>query len=199
MSVTQWPQYIHEWARELLGARGYIQAMNNSTDRRKLEQIAEGLASGAIDFSKARAVFSRASIRRQGLDQVYRELESPEVMTTAHGATAAHGRSAPAYSAVPSSHASPSTAPPRKVTVASEESVTRIQGELEAVRRHAREMENLLRELVQRAVMDATRIQGLETVVMAMAQNAGLGPACEETYANSTGDFLRRRMHLIRR
>lgn len=68
--------------------------------------------------------------------------------------------------------------------------------ELHEQRRHARELEALVREMVERSVLDATRIHGLETVLMAMAHASSIGADATALYAAASADFLDKRVRI---
>lgn len=267
------PRLVQKWARDILGARGYMRALNGGPDRRVLQEIAILVEDGGRDETEIGAIFAQVAIRRGGLGEVLEELRKPArkpqapssrraVAPSSHAgpgtasssssafahagpaAGAARTRSSiPAQASVAAQQASsrshlPSrqpAAPPASPTASSspvrsqvptapmapgsaqralaastagsvlayttaeaskisalEHELGRVRFELHQSRRHAEELETLARELAARAVEDATRIQALEAVVLAIADGSGIGGDARQVHAAAIQRYLAR-------
>lgn len=173
------PRYIQNWTRELLGAHGCVRAFNTSTERRKIDTIVEAIESGKVTAPDVRAAFNRAAIsRKPSLDDVLKQLKGVGSGAVQRPASAAPAAPAP-------------TVPPVEIQA--------LQRELDALGRKVNDLEELTRALTERAVLDAVRIQGLESVIMAMANGSGIGPDAERVYRQATSQYLSRRLPLLKR
>lgn len=203
------PRYLQECTRELLGARGYMRTLNDERGLARLRLIADVIEKTALEPSTVHAIFSRVAAKKEGLDGVLRELESPEkamVVKRPAEAAVASASSLPSRRPTPAAPSLPARAvspPARSMSTPamadpSRDELRRIHAEIEQSRVHARELEVLVRALVERSVLDATRIRGLESVVMAMANAAGAGSAAEQCYGEATVEFLERKTRMLR-
>lgn len=184
-------QNVGQWIRDLLGPRKFLRAMNNAETRARIEGIAREIDRGRLDSNLVRGALARASATRDGLDNVLRELEA----------------------SLPTPAASPDEVPAlaadrdRERARKQEEefealvgTVIGLRNDLISARNMIHEMDGLLRELVLRAVLDATRIRGLENALMALASATGdprLQRVCEEVYSRSTAEYLAPRLKKI--
>jgi hypothetical protein len=220
--MTTLSQSIHQWLRHWLGTHGYTRALKDRAKRDQLDEIVGRIERGELDGHEVRAVFAEAARRNLKIDEVFAALAPAERITEVRGprgivavlpvkrsGTGTTERttqpSPPAYRPAPSAPvarpvpaavvatAAPATSP------AVEAELRALRTELEAGRRHAIELETLVRGLLERAVLDATRIRGLEDVIMAIAKGAGIDAAAEEVYVKSTRDYLAKREDLLRR
>lgn len=171
------PQHVKEWTRDLLGARGFILAWNDPKMRKKLDRIGELITERKLTLAELHTIFLQARNSRDGLDAVLDRLEKSPHPAAARSAKAA----------------SPAATTVSQRGAATDAELSALRAEIVALRSHARDLEILARALTERAVFDATRIQGLETVLMGIAQSAGLSAAAEELYASSTARFLEKR------
>ncbi len=206
------PRLVQKWARDILGARGYMRALNGGPDRRVLQEIALCVEEGARDHNELNAIFAGVATRRGSLGEVLAELRRParEPMRTpvaagvarqasgsgplAPGAAQRAAASAPSSSA--RTAAGPGASASSETTAAAvrtlEHELGRVRFELSQFRRTAEELETLARELAARAVEDATRIQALESVVLAIADGSGIGDDARRIHATATARYLAR-------
>lgn len=219
------PRLVQKWARDILGARGYMRALNGGPDRRVLQEIAALVEEGTRDQSELAAIFSAVAVRRGGLGEVLAELRRPlrkqaaprsassgaaassmasgaSVGAAAHTARTAGGTLVPgaaqrAAATATAGAARPASPAPQGPDLAAsiralEHELGRVRFELHQSRRHAEELETLARELAARAVEDATRIQALEAVVLAIADGSGIGADARQVHAASVQRYLAR-------
>jgi len=174
------PRYIQNWTRELLGAHGCVRVFNTATERRKIDTIIEAIESGKVTAPDVRAAFNRAATsRKPSLDDVLKLLKG-----VGCGAVQRPAAAVPAAASAP-------IVPPVEIQA--------LQRELDAFGQKVNDLEELTRALTERAVLDAVRIQGLEAVIMAMANGSGIGPDAERVYRQTTSQYLSRRMPLLKR
>lgn len=216
------PRLVQKWARDILGARGYMRALNGGPDRRVLQEIAALVEEGTRDSSEVTAIFSAVAVRRGGLGEVLAELRRPlrkeaaprsassgaaassmasasGTASAVHSARSAGGTLAPGAAqraAATATAGVPRPAPQAPDLTSSvralEHELGRVRFELHQSRRQAEELETLARELAARAVEDATRIQALEAVVLAIADGSGIGADARQVHAAAVQRYLAR-------
>jgi hypothetical protein len=212
------PDQIKEWTRELLGGRGFIKAWNDPRDRRKIMQIAERVDELRLDAEDVRDYFLQSKDASNGLDAVIDKIGKPQGKAVspysppAQSASAATGssvsRSRKDLATSESSRAATAAASTRPTMSQSgeigrdesaREEIARVRADLESTRRHARDLEELARALTERAVLDATRIKGLEAALMTIASAAGMSETIEQAYFTGTAQYLDPRMAQLAR
>lgn len=212
------PDQIKEWTRELLGGRGFIKAWNDPRERRKILLIAERVDELRMDADDLHDYFLQAKDASNGLDAVLDKIGKPQgkvstsprpsppqgaAQSAAAATVAARARgAAPAASSGPASNAARTTMQQSGEIGRDEsarEEIARLRADLEWTRRHARDLEELTRALTERAVLDATRIKGLEAAIMTIASAAGMSETIEQAYFTGTAQFLDPRMAQLAR
>lgn len=198
--VDETPQYIREWIRELLGTRGYLRALNDEASRTKIRQLGEWASSSAVAPDKIRDICLRTDPGRGALDAVLNEIKelagAPTRKRAAMVPPAAPSQQKVYYSrsAPPPDH-SPA-APPVE---ASSIEIETLRSEVRELGYRAAELEELVRELTARAVIDATRIKGLESALMALGESAGVKNELENVYGEATKHYIRPRLKHLHR
>ena len=180
------PNNIHDWIREFIGGRAYIRAMNNRSERNKIYKIEDLVESGAVDLTEARAMLARARDKNQSMDDVIMELERSYSLKN--------------FKSGLNSQKSLNSVATNKTQIPSELQlkIDELEKKVVALHNHLFALEEVTRGLVERAVMDATRIHGIESVVMALAHGSGIGADAEEMYSRTTGEFLNKRKNLLK-
>lgn len=175
---------VHRWTRELVGARGLFRILNEPKLRGRLSRLVDSINAGKIGREEVRTAFARAMYQQQGgIEELFDEFERLPLKTKTI-------QRRPPLEFVASRTGSAVAVAVEKV----ENQIQTLKLEIEAARRHGRELENLTRALVERSVMDATRIRGLEVALVTLADRTGLGDEITAIYSAATADFLHRKV-----
>ncbi len=188
------PSYIKDWTRELLGARGFLKAWNDIAQKKKLDLIVETIAAEKRPLDEIHNAFLRARGSKSPLDDVINQLQKPERWDIGKAVQAAKLASKHADTSRPAEIRSK---PAETFSAELQQELSRIRAEANMSRIRLVDMEQLVRALTERAVLDATRIKGLETALMALAENAGVSAEAERVYFKATAQFLDSRMPLL--
>jgi hypothetical protein len=195
--ASEIPDQIKEWTRELLGGRGFIKAWNNPRERRKILQIVERVEELRIAPEDVHDYFHQAKDGRNGLDEIIDRIGKPQGKVSARPKVTAP---APTGSSPARTSGSASSGGPGRPAASSSgdigrdesarEEIGRLRLDLEWTRKHARDLEELVRAITERAVLDATRIKGLEAAIMTVAHAAGMTETVEQAYFTATARYL---------
>lgn len=201
------PDLLKERIRVLLGGRGFIKAWNDPAQKKKLLQITQRMEELRLGADEIHEVFLRAKDGRNGLDDILDQIGKPQGSASSREKTyTPHPAALAASSGTAASVAHRAAVAATRAETgeigrdeSAREEISRLRSDLESTRRRSREIEDLARALTERAVLDATRIKGLEAAIMTVAHAAGMAETIEQAYFTATAQYLDPRIANLRR